>query len=671
MFRVEKIKFFLKLFFIFILISAWIFSGWPQIGSFLPKIEKAQAAAKTLYFRSTASTTVSGNTAVDQLLETAGSSNNIGTTIKHGKNINTWQFIPDTAGNTTTYSIPSTPNSNGWIWDGASPGGFANAQWTINVDVKDTSATGTAVIKAQVWKVTATTTAVTQVTNLSGILSSASFTPSTSESRKTLTFTPAAFSLDTNEYIYAEVYLQMTAAGGSSTGAMTKILDSSSGTLQGNIVTSNFTATVAPTVSTQAASSVEATTATGNGNISSNGGGTITEKGVCYMTGTSGDPTTANGTFHDHVDSTGAFTESMTGLSSGTSYRVRAYAINSAGTGYGTTVQMLTKPADPANVQASDGTFDDKVRITWDKSTGATDYHVWRDSTDLGSVGDVATFDDSGADAPSITAGSSVATDGDYTDKVALSLSGTLFNDGAHHTYKVVASNATGNSAGNATNTGYRGILNPTYQWQRTDTDDSGGSYSNLNGATNSTYNDSSAPADGSHRWYQCLLNTTGLGQQISAYNSGYRAPIISASVSPADTDYGMMVVNQVKKADTANANDEFVVTNNGTAAEDFDIISSNATGGSGWTLSPTSTGVTTFMYAYSTLKTLASSFSLGSDETTGWVALDKGSNYKPLASNVAVSDTAEFILELLTPTDMNGDYNGKQITVIIRATPH
>jgi len=101
-----------------------------------------------------------------------------------------------------------------------------------------------------------------------------------------------------------------------------------------------------PTVTTSAASSVEATSATGNGNITDTGGENCTRRGFCYMEGTSGDPTTANSTAYDDGDySTGAFTKSITGLSSGTSYRVRAYAVNSEGTGYGDSVTVLTKPS--------------------------------------------------------------------------------------------------------------------------------------------------------------------------------------------------------------------------------------------------------------------------------------------------------------------------------------
>lgn len=286
----------------------------------------------------------------------------------------------------------------------------------------------------------------------------------------------------------------------------------------------DYTPVSAPTVTTQDASSVEATTATGNGNITATGGANATRRGFCYMTGTLGDPTTSNSTAYDDGSySIGSYTKGLTGLSSGTNYRVRAYAVNTAGTGYGTTVQILTKPAAPTNVSATDGTYTDKVTITWTKSTGATDYHVWRDSTDLGSAGDVSTFDDTGAAAPTITGGSASASDGTSADHVSLSLSGSSANNGTTHTYKVVASNATGNSADSGTNTGYRGVGSLTYQWQRSAAD-SDASYSNISGGTTASYDDTGAPSDGSGRYYKCVLNATGATQQTSSNDRGFRS---------------------------------------------------------------------------------------------------------------------------------------------------
>ena len=102
---------------------------------------------------------------------------------------------------------------------------------------------------------------------------------------------------------------------------------------------------VVPTVTTQDATDIAKTSVTGNGNITATGGANATRRGFCYKAGTSGDPTTADSVAYDDGDfGTGAFTKSITGLTPGTAYRVRAYAVNSAGTDYGTTVDMTTLP---------------------------------------------------------------------------------------------------------------------------------------------------------------------------------------------------------------------------------------------------------------------------------------------------------------------------------------
>jgi hypothetical protein len=100
---------------------------------------------------------------------------------------------------------------------------------------------------------------------------------------------------------------------------------------------------VAPTVTTQSATDIATTSFTGNGNITDTGGENCTRRGFCYKVGTSGDPTTSDSVAYDDGSfGTGAFTKSITGLTPNTSYRVRAYAVNSAGTGYGETVQVTT-----------------------------------------------------------------------------------------------------------------------------------------------------------------------------------------------------------------------------------------------------------------------------------------------------------------------------------------
>jgi hypothetical protein len=101
---------------------------------------------------------------------------------------------------------------------------------------------------------------------------------------------------------------------------------------------------MATTVTTQACSSVAQTTCTGNGTVVTYVGDFVTRRGFCYKAGTSGDPTTSDSTVYD--DGTWimygvAYTKAITGLTTNTSYRVRAYAI-ADGTGYGATVQLST-----------------------------------------------------------------------------------------------------------------------------------------------------------------------------------------------------------------------------------------------------------------------------------------------------------------------------------------
>jgi hypothetical protein len=104
----------------------------------------------------------------------------------------------------------------------------------------------------------------------------------------------------------------------------------------------SFTTLTVPTLSTTSASAVTATTATTGGNITSDGGATVTARGVCYAT--TQNPTTSNTTVSGGTG-VGAFTSNLTGLTTNTTYYVRAYATNSAGTNYGSQVSFTTTSA--------------------------------------------------------------------------------------------------------------------------------------------------------------------------------------------------------------------------------------------------------------------------------------------------------------------------------------
>ena len=100
-------------------------------------------------------------------------------------------------------------------------------------------------------------------------------------------------------------------------------------------------ATVPPTVTTTAISNIDKNTATGGGNVTADGGATVTARGICWST--SQNPT-LSGSHTTNGTGTGSFTSALTGLSANTTYYVRAYATNGAGTAYGEEVSFTTLP---------------------------------------------------------------------------------------------------------------------------------------------------------------------------------------------------------------------------------------------------------------------------------------------------------------------------------------
>ncbi|MDP3002122.1 MAG: hypothetical protein Q8N38_03220, partial [Bacteroidales bacterium] len=113
------------------------------------------------------------------------------------------------------------------------------------------------------------------------------------------------------------------------------------GTSYGSEVSFTTLATV-PTLTTTAATSITGTSATSGGNITSDGGASVTARGVCWST--SINPTIALSTITTNGTGTGTFTSSISGLTSNTTYYVRAYATNSQGTSYGTQIYFTTLP---------------------------------------------------------------------------------------------------------------------------------------------------------------------------------------------------------------------------------------------------------------------------------------------------------------------------------------
>lgn len=107
-------------------------------------------------------------------------------------------------------------------------------------------------------------------------------------------------------------------------------------------------ATVA-TVTTTAASSIQTTSAVLGGNITDNGGHSVTERGVVYSS-TDQTPTVGESEVTQDANGSGngSFSETISDLTNGVTYYFRAYAINAVGTSYGSVLYFTTGDASLA-----------------------------------------------------------------------------------------------------------------------------------------------------------------------------------------------------------------------------------------------------------------------------------------------------------------------------------
>lgn len=103
-------------------------------------------------------------------------------------------------------------------------------------------------------------------------------------------------------------------------------------------------------ITTSTVTSITRTTGSSGGNVTTAGGGTVSARGICW--GTTSGPTILNSKTNDGAG-LGSFSSELSGLNPGTTYYVRAYATNQAGTAYGSQVSFVTMSISLATVSAT------------------------------------------------------------------------------------------------------------------------------------------------------------------------------------------------------------------------------------------------------------------------------------------------------------------------------
>jgi uncharacterized protein (TIGR02145 family) len=136
-----------------------------------------------------------------------------------------------------------------------------------------------------------------------------------------------------------DFYLDLTELENGKTYYYRTFVQTNLGIVYGEEMSFNTLGYNTPSLTTKLVTNIGTNTAMSGGEITSDGGVSITEKGVCWST-------TTNPTIADNKSMEGAGTDSYTskldGLEDGVTYYVRAYATNSKGTSYGNEVSFTT-----------------------------------------------------------------------------------------------------------------------------------------------------------------------------------------------------------------------------------------------------------------------------------------------------------------------------------------
>ncbi len=173
-------------------------------------------------------------------------------------------------------------------------------------------------------------------------------------------------------------------------------------------ITGSTSAIDLPTVTTASISGITSSGAASGGNVTADGGATVTARGICYSTYTN--PTIANSKVVSG-SGTGSFVANVPGLEENTTYYVRAYATNSAGTAYGSQVSFTTLSGS----------------VSYCTSKGSNVSYEWIDLVQFAGIDNTSLSDGGYKDNTSMVG--SVALGGSYTIYMSAGFKSTAYTE--------------------------------------------------------------------------------------------------------------------------------------------------------------------------------------------------------------------------------------------------
>ena len=264
---------------------------------------------------------------------------------------------------------------------------------------------------------------------------------------------------------------------------------------------------------------------------------------------TQGNSVAGDGDSTAHID----LSLSGTSVANGTTYAYTVVASNATGDSTASAPDNGYRLANALTYQ-------------WNRSAGDSnaDYSIIDGATSN-------TYEDTAAPVPTISKGTTTASDGTSTDYVTLSTTASTNTFGRYFTCTLVSTGASNTPTLATNNRGYIGVGSLSYQWKRSDTDSDADFNTNI--GTANPYNDTGAPSNGDGRWYYVALTATGAANVDSDHNRGFRA-IIDITNAPDNWDFGAVNLNTTSQT-TINY---FLIINTGNVPIDIDIQGSDLT---------------------------------------------------------------------------------------------